>query len=347
MLKPKKLRAGDKVAAVTLSWAGPGCFPHRYEAGKRQLQEEFDVKVVETPHALRDREWIARNPQARADDLMAAFADPSIQGIISTIGGEDSLRLWPFVDLEVIRANPKVFLGYSDTTVSHLMCHQAGLVSFYGPSIMAGFGENGGLLPYMTESVRRTLFCSDPIGIIEPNREGWTVEHLEWGEPANQDRKRALNPPLPWRWVQGEGVVQGRLIGGCLEVVEFVRGTSLWPDPEVWQDAILFLETSPEAPPPASLRYALRSYAAMGILSKLSGILLGRPGGQVPMSKFIEYEHALLQVVREEEGLTSLPIVTQMDFGHTDPMMVLPLGVLAQIDCERREFAILENAVTD
>ncbi len=347
MLKPRKLRSGDKVAAVTLSWAGPGCFPHRYQAGKRQWQDEFGVEVVETPHALRDREWIARNPQARAEDLMAAFADPNIAGIISTIGGEDSIRLLPFVDFEVIRANPKVFMGYSDTTVSHFMCHQAGLVSFYGPSMMAGFGENCGLMPYMVESVRLTLFSSDPIGVIEPSREGWTVEHLDWADPANQTRRRALNPPLPWRWVQGEGVAQGRLIGGCLEVVNFLRGTSLWPRPEVWQDAILFLETSEEAPPPAMLRYALRTYAAMGILKNLSGILLGRPGGQVPVVDFIEYERALLQVVREEEGLMQLPIITQMDFGHTDPMFVLPLGVLAQIDCNRQQFTILENAVTD
>ena len=85
----------------------------------------------------------------------------------------------------------------------------------------------------------------------------------------------------------------------------------------------------------------------MGIFHQLSGILLGRPGGQVPASDFIEYERALLEVVREEEGLTQLPIVTQMDFGHTDPMFVLPLGVLAQIDCDQKQFTILENAVTD
>ena len=109
--------------------------------------EQFGVTVVETPHALGDPDWLRRNPQARADDLLGAFADPAIRGIISTIGGEESIRLLPFLDLAVIRANPKVFLGYSDTTVAHLACFSAGLCSFYGPAIMTGFAENGGHVP--------------------------------------------------------------------------------------------------------------------------------------------------------------------------------------------------------
>jgi muramoyltetrapeptide carboxypeptidase LdcA involved in peptidoglycan recycling len=87
---------------------------------------------------------------------MEAFGDPSVQAIVSTIGGDDSLRLIPRVDLRVIRDHPKVFMGYSDTTVAHMLCYQAGLTSFYGPSIMSGFGENAGIPPCVAESVRRT-----------------------------------------------------------------------------------------------------------------------------------------------------------------------------------------------
>ena len=121
MIKPPQLRPGDRVATVTLSWGGPGQFPHRYEAGKRQLQAEFGLEVVEMPHTLDPPEEVAKNPEARAADLMAAFADPSIRGIFSTIGGDDSIRLLPYMDFELIRANPKVFIGYSDTTISHLV----------------------------------------------------------------------------------------------------------------------------------------------------------------------------------------------------------------------------------
>jgi muramoyltetrapeptide carboxypeptidase LdcA involved in peptidoglycan recycling len=347
MIKPRKLRPGDTVAAVTLSWGGPGAFPHRYEAGKRQLEAEFGVRVVETPHALRDPEWLVRNPQARADDLMGAFADPSIQGIVSTIGGDDSIRLLRYLDIGVIRANPKVFIGYSDTTVTHMACLTAGLVSFYGPSIMAGFGENCGMFPYMVNAVRRTLFSSAPIGEVAPNTDGWTAEFLEWADPENQSRRRTLDPSTGWRFVQGEGVRRGHLIGGCLEVLDWLRGTEVWPSPGVWRGAILFIETSEGAPPPARVRAFLRSCAAMGILDGLAGILFGRPGGEVPPDEFIEYDDAVLQVAAQEEGLVDLPIISRMDFGHTDPMLVLPYGLQAEIDCDAGRFAIVESAVTE
>src|SRR5215467_6294315 len=147
-LKPQKLSPGDKIATVSLSWGGPGTFPHRYEIGKRQLQDEFNLQVVEMPNTLKEADWLARHPQARAEDLMQAFADPALKGIFSTIGGDDSIRLLPYIDLDIMRNNPKIFLGYSDTTISHLICYKAGLVSFYGPSLMAEFAENGGMFPY-------------------------------------------------------------------------------------------------------------------------------------------------------------------------------------------------------
>jgi len=347
MIKPKKLQPGDTVAAISLSWGGPGTFPHRYEAGKGQLQKEFDLKVIETPHALRDDAWLQDNPKARAEDLMNAFADPSIKAIISTIGGDDSIRILPYLDLDVIRSNPKIFMGFSDTTITHLACFKVGLVSFYGPSMMAGFGESGGMFPFMVDAVRRSVFSSTPIGRVSPNVNGWTAERLEWDKPENQSRKRSLNPTTGWKFLQGKGVQQGHLLGGCLEVLDFLRGTDFWPESASWQGAILFLETSEEAPPPQLLKYILRSYASMGILKQLSGILFGRPGGNIPVEKFKEYDEVLYQVITEEEGLSDLPIITHMDFGHTDPMFVLPYGVQAEIDCDAHQFTILENAVTD
>ena len=344
--KPQKLNPGDKVATVSPSWGGPSIFPHRYQAGIRQLKAEFGLEVVEMPHTLKDAGWLARNPEARAADLIQAFNDSSIKGIITTIGGDDSIRLLPYMDQEVIRNNPKVFMGYSDTTISHMMCFKAGLVSFYGPTIMAGFAENGGLFPYMTKYIRQTLFQTDPIDEIKPNTDGWTVERLEWGDPANQEKKRALNPCTGWKFLQGKGIRQGHLLGGCIEVFDWLRGTELWPSLDVWQDAILFLETSEEAPPPANVKYMLRAFAASGVLNRLSGILFGRPGGEFPIERFEEYDQVIIQVVHDEEGLEDLPIITNMDFGHTDPMFVLPYGVTAEIDCEGKKFSILENAVT-
>jgi muramoyltetrapeptide carboxypeptidase LdcA involved in peptidoglycan recycling len=346
MIKPPRLRPGDRVATISLSWGGAGAFPHRYEAGKRQIEEEYGLEVVETEHSLASPEFLADHPEARAADLMAAFADPSIKGIFSNIGGDDSIRILPHVDLESIRANPKVVVGFSDTTITHFLCRKAGLVSFYGPSVLAGFAESAGMFPYLAESFRRAVFHAEPMGVIEPNPEGWTVEFASWEDPATQTRRRILQPSTGWTWLQERGVARGPLIGGCIDVLEFLKGTPLWPAPEEWDGAILFLETSEDGPSPTSVTRWLRNYAAQGILHRLSAILFGRPGGQIDPAAFKDYDEVIRRVVAVEQGLGELPIVTGMDFGHTEPFMTLPMGVLAEVDGERRTFSIVEAAVT-
>lgn len=321
-------------------------FPARYAAGKRQLEETFGLTVVESRYALASPEWVAANPAARADDLMAAFADPEIAGIVATIGGEDSIRLLPHLDLDVMARHPKVLLGFSDTTTLHLACQAAGLVSFYGPSIMAGFAENGGMHAYTVAALRRALFDIDPIGEIPLNRDGWTAEHLEWADPTLQAQRRRLEPAAPPRLLQGRFDAVGPLLGGCAEVLEMAKGTPWWPPAEFWDGAILFFETSEDCPPPAFVRYWLRNYAAQGILHRLSGMLLARPdpGGNPVYQALLE---SSVQAVLREAGLEHLPVLSGLDFGHTQPMLTLPIGAMARIDCAAARLEILEAGVID
>jgi len=335
---------GDRIAAVSPSWGGPGTFPERYLAGKRELEAVFGVTVVEMAHTLAPADWVAANPQARAADLMATFEDRSIAGIFSSIGGEDSIRLMPYLDLAVIARNPKVFLGFSDTTSLHLACYAAGLTTFYGPSIMAGFAENGGMHDYTIDGVRRALFSTDPIGAIAVNTEGWTGEHLDWSNAALQTQRRAMQPAGRPRLLQGQGVASGHLLGGCAEVLEMAKGTQWWPQLSEWQGAILFLETSEEAPSPNFLRYWLRNYAAQGILGVVNGILLARPDTKGDETYQDRLEEALLTVLAET-GLPDLPVLSGLDFGHTQPMLTLPYGATAQIDCATATLTILDAGV--
>ena len=345
LVKPPRLSPGDTVAAVSLSWGGPSVFPNRFEAGKRQLEETFGLRLIPSRHALADAQWLAANPRARADDLMEVMSDSSIRGAIASIGGDDSIRLLPFLDFAVLRANPKIVLGFSDTTVTHFAMLRAGVGSFYGPAIMAGFAENGGMFPYTIDSVRKTLFSSSPIGEIRPNPGGWTDEVLSWADAGNQSRTRARKPNPGWQWLQGIGVHKGRLIGGCLEVLDWLRGTPVWPAAEEWAGAVLFLETSEEMPPPRDVTRMLRNMAATGALWDLRGILIGRPFGAE--KRFGEYDKAILEFVRQELGREDVPVIAHMDFGHTDPMLVLPYGAETVLDTTRREISIIEAAVAD
>lgn len=341
LIRPRKLTRGDRIAVVTPSWGGPGTFPERYAAGKLQLQEAFGVEVIEMPHTLAPADWVKHNPAARARDVMDAFADSSISGIIASIGGDDSIRLLPYIDLDVIHNNPKVFLGFSDTTALHFACHAAGLVSFYGPSIMAGIAENGGMHSLTQNSLRKTLFESAPVGVIEANTEGWTTEHLSWADPALQSQRRKLQPPSPPRILQGEGIATGHLLGGCAEVLEMLKGTQWWPPRSSWHNAILVYETSEDSPPADFIRYWFRNYAAQGILKSLAGILLARPDPGKNPDYRQQIESAIMDVLTEE-GLTNLPVLSGLDFGHTQPMLTLPLGAPAQINCATATLAIME-----
>ena len=341
LITPRALRPGDRVAAISLSSGWPSVYPRAYEDGKRQLRDAFGIEVVESRLALADRTWLRAHPEARAADLMETLRDPSIRALISTIGGDDSIRMLPFLDLSVIRAHPKIFVGYSDSTITHFAFLKAGVTSFYGPSIMGGFDENGGLFEYTRDSVRQTLFEPTATTAIAPNTGGWSCASFEWGDPARNEKKRALHQTSGWQWLQGTGVHRGHLLGGCLEAIDWLRGTSVWPDRSVWRGSLLFVETSEDEPSPAAVTYMFRALGAVGVLGECAGILMGRPFGSDDERRFDAYDRALLDVLRELE-LTSLPVVTRMDFGHTDPTFVVPIGIDAQVDCDRRQFRLMQ-----
>ena len=324
--KTKRLQPGDIVATVSPSWGGAGDseIRWRYEQGVKRLEEVFGLTVVPMPNSLKGSEFIYNNPQARAEDLMTAFQDTRVKAIIANIGGEDSIRLLPYIDFNVIRENPKIFMGIS---------------SFYGPAILTDFAENIEMDPYTVEMVKRTLFSNEVIGEIQPAPE-WTSERLEWIE-VNKDTRRTMQQNKGYEVLQGSTTVQGRLIGGCIEVLEFAKGTELWPEKKHWEDSILFFETSEYHPEPSYIKYWLRNYAAQGILQKAKGVIFGKPKDE---QYYEEYKHEILQVMKEH-NLEDLPILYNLNFGHTEPKFILPYGALAEIDCENASFSILESGV--
>lgn len=294
------------------------------------------------PHARAPDELLDAHPELRAADLHAALRDKSIAGVVSSIGGEDSIRLLPHLDLELIAAHPKPFIGYSDSTVTHMAFHAAGVVSFYGPAVMAGFAENAGMHPYALEGVRRMLCGGEPPGSWPPNADGWTVGFLDWADPENQRRRRTLQPCTGWRWLQGRGTADGRCIAGCIEVLDWLRGTPVWPD---LRGAVLALETSEEAPEPVAVTRMLRAIAAASDgLRDVRAVLFGRPGGSgLDPARHEEYDEAILRVVREELGREDLIVVAGLDFGHTDPIWTLPIGGRITVDADSRAITFPES----
>lgn len=343
MIKPRRLKRGDTVAVVSLSWGGMGDkeLIHKYDIARERLEKDFGLKVLPMPHALKGSKFVAEHPELRAKDLMDAFLNPEIAAVFCAIGGDDSIRILPFIDYEVIRKHPKIFMGYSDTTISHFIMHKAGLVSFYGPSVMAEFGEYVEMFPYTEKAVRDILF-EDSKGYRMESSPFWSDDYTAWSE-ENRNRKRVSKPDEHgYEVLQGSKTVTGHLLGGCLDVFMMAVGTAVWPTLSDWEDTILFVETSEDRPSPDFVKMMLRNLAAQGILKELKGILVGKPQAE---TYYEEYKEAYRQVIAEEEGLTELPILYNVNFGHALPIGVVPAGIKIELNCEEKTITFLESAV--
>jgi len=166
---------------------------------------------------------------------------------------------------------------------------------------------------------------------FEPASE-WTDEFLDWGAKADLARPRRLRPGSGWRTLC-PGRAEGPLLGGCLETVCWhLKGSAAWLDLD---GAILLLETSEEAPSPEEVDAYLTDLEQLEVFERAAGLLFGRPYGYDETGAEV-----LWRVVTERTAAAGLPVLADVDFGHTDPMLTLPLGAVARLDAGRRELTL-------
>ncbi|MHA6694431.1 S66 family peptidase [Homoserinimonas sp. A520] len=326
---------------VATSWPGSSVFPKVYQHGLRTLRDVFGLDVVEYPSTRFTPKEAWSRPEARAADLNRAFADPEIAAIFTVVGGDDSVRILPHLDLDAAIAHPKVLLGYSDTTTQLLTLASAGLTTFNGPAVMAGLAQLGSQ-PGVEEHIRAILF--EPAGSYDYRPYGYRLgDAPDWADqPGDQAGERM--PDAGWRWLQGSAPARGRLAGGCIEVLDMMIGTPWWPAAPFFDDRILFLETSEDVPTPAQVGFWLRNYGAQGILNRISGLVFGRPRGYTA-DQTRELDRIIVERLGEW-GVTDIPVLAGADFGHIDPQWILPHNVLAELDPVDDRFRLLESAVS-
>ena len=334
-LKPPKLTLGDTIGIVSPSWGAAGLFPHRVERGVRHLQSlGFTTKVA--THALNNRGFVSNTFENRVNDLHDMFVDPSIRAIVTAIGGNHSCHLLPHLDFNLIRSNPTIFMGFSDMTVLNVaIWAKTGLVTFNGPMLLTDFAEYPRMLKYTENSFLDTLRSPAPLGPIQPS-EWWTDEFLDWSEKKDIERARILKSAAGPVWLR-QGLAEGILVGGCIESLQQLRGTEFWPN---FEGILLFLETSEEKPSPATVDAMLMDYQNMGILDQINGLLFGRPAYYSQGEK-----KDLHRVILERTEGYKFPVVSELDFGHTSPQFLLPIGCRARIDSFNQTIEFLEGAV--
>ncbi|WP_238999233.1 S66 family peptidase [Macrococcoides bohemicum] len=338
--KPKRLNKGDTIALVSSSsgLAGEPTMKHRTTLGIKRI-EEMGYKVKVMPNALKGLAFNYDHPKARAEELMAAFIDPEVKAIISTLGGDDSVRLLPYLDFEIISQHPKIFMGYSDSTFTHFVCLKAGFSSFYGLSLLTDFAENNAFPEYSRNHFNKTLTQNEIIGDI-PTSDFVYKHGLSWDKENELiDREKIDN--TGYDIVNGKGQASGPLIGGCLELMISLRGTDVYPDETDFDGAILFLETSEVLMPQWLMEDFMRSLGALGTLDRINGIIFGRPqNGDL----YDEYKE-VVQKIMKEWGHEDKPVLFNASFGHNEPKCIVPYGRNAVIDADNKTFIITENAV--
>lgn len=336
--KPTKLNSGDTIATVSPSWgvAGEPDTLWKYQLGKTRL-ENMGLTVVAAPHSMKGAKYLAENPQARAEDILWAFENKEIKAIIANIGGSDSVIVLPYLDAKIITDNPKIFIGYSDVMNIHLFCYKAGLSTFYGHNLLPIIAETPVFHPYSEKWFKKILFENVPIGEIEPSDE-YSCDQNNF---TDQSVSKIYHEGRGYLWLQGKGKARGRLFGGHTGLME-MAGTAAEISVEDFRNKILFIEDIAEFFAPDQLADFADWLGKIGALPLLKGILIGRLCTDEP---FDGHKKALLHIVNDKYGLSHLPIVANMDFGHTSPMFILPYGAMAEIDCDSKTFSILESGV--
>lgn len=343
MIKPKHLQKGDKIAIVSLSWGGLGDkeLIHKYYIAKERLENEFGLEVVTMPNALKGTEFIYEHPELRAQDLMEAFKDKTIKGIFCAIGGNDSVRILPYIDYDIIKNNPKIFMGYSDTTVSHFIMRKAEIVSYYGPAVMSEFGEYVKMFDYTKEAVKNILF-KDTRNYEIKSSEYWSNDFVSWNEENKNIQKKLIKEEHGYEVLNGTGKISGELIGGCLDVFPMIVGTEIWPKLNVWKDKILLIETSEDKPLPDYVLYYLRNLGALGILNLVKAIIVGKPQDEM---YYEEYKEVYKKIIKEFK-CDNLGIIYNVNIGHANPIGLLPLGIEYEIDFDNKTIRLKESATS-
>ncbi|MEU0285773.1 S66 peptidase family protein [Streptomyces sp. NPDC052492] len=323
ILRPRALRPGDLVVVTALSGQlEPGEEPLLARGVAILERMGFRVRVSAAVDPARSRWWAAGTPAEQAAELNSLLRDPEVRAVVAHTGGQATVGYLDLIDLEAIRADPKPIVGYSDISLLHMALHaRTGLVGFHADIATHGFGSDWYTLG---DEARRTELVDLYTRVLtEPEAPG------------------ALPPQGAWEsWRPGRA--EGPLFGGLLNRLILLQATPFAPDAERFEGAVLFWEELQR--PVSRIWNDLHTLRLSGVLDRIAGMVVGVPTEVTP------HEGGggradLRDVVLDVLGERDIPVLAQVDFGHTSPNLPLPLGVRARVDADNRTLSLLEPAV--
>lgn len=363
---PPALRRGDTIALISPSWRLNRLFTKAHLNSITALETlGYRVKTIfsDIPAESTHKQKV----QHRARELHSAFADPEVRAVVCTAGGKSANELLPELDYDLIRAHPKIFVGFSDITVLALALYTAaGLRTFYGPMSLWQFGETPRPLDFTAAHFQRTLGGTrdqDAGGESLPRSATYTttvpnvfaeggagVRAAFAGGLASVDLSTP-RPQLPapgWRWLRA-GRCQGRLVGGTLGSLRHLAGTRWWPSME---GAILLLERDmDDGDAVADLLASLTDLANLGVFAQCAGVVWARSKVSEDLDK--EREKGDMMRAKAHRALLDVldavdfrgPVLADVDTGHTDPILTLAIGAMYALDSDADQWRLVEDVV--
>lgn len=329
LVKPNRLEKGSSIGIVASGNSITRAGEETIQRGYSRLKE-MGFKIVEAPNLRKQYGHTADTIQERVAALHEFFEDPKIDAIMAFWGGFQSHQLLEYLDYNLIKKNPKIFVGFSDTTSLLNGIHaKTGLVTFLGPATIT-FAK-----PELPEYTKK---CFEQVLV-----EGKTTLKLhaskefsdnEWW--MHPEKKMLFSPSTGWK-TYNKGVAEGTIIGGNVGTLLLLMGTQYFPD---MKGKILFVEDDEEEKPQTVDRF-FTQLRQIGAFEKIKGLIIGRWHTKVRFSKNDSFEMILEDSLRGYD----IPVLYDVDFGHTDPLLTIPLGVKCKLDAGKKQITYLESSV--
>ena len=314
---PHRLAPGDEVRVIAPARSLAIISKEARDIANARLVE-LGLRVSFGKHVEESDLFLSSSIESRLEDLHDAFRDKNVKAILTVIGGYNSNQLLDGIDWELIRNNPKILCGYSDITVlCNAIFAKTGLVTYAGPHYST-LGEKQ-LLDYTVEYFKKSLMETDPVNVVASD--SWSND--QWYK--DQDNRKLMHND-GW-WIVDEGSAKGTIRGGNLCSFNLLQGTDYFPS--FSDETVLFLEDDVMALADTAVEFDrnLQSLIHQPGFEQVKGLVVGRFEVGSEMTK-----EKLAMIFKTKKALRDMPVIANVDFGHTTPMITYPIGGTAQID---------------